>query len=58
MFVLVTLGNNSGNIEPYYTAVYGKLGLTSVGGRKALFRKMITMGIDFYDENIVGYKHD
>ena len=51
MFVLVSLGNNSGNIEPYYTAAYATLGLQANEGRKAALKKMITTGINIYLEN-------
>lgn len=58
MFVMITLGNNSGQINPYYTTAYGKFGLQSDSGQKAFLRKMITRGIDLYNRNIAGYKQD
>lgn len=57
MFALISLGDNNGEIEPYYTTAYGTLGLTSYDGRRATLRRMITMGIDYYNENHEGYEY-
>lgn len=49
MFVMVTLGNNSGTIEPYYMTAYGTLGKYDDKERKEFLIKMVEKGIDFYD---------
>jgi len=49
MFVMVTLGNNSGTIEPYYMTAYGTLGKANYKDREEFLLKMIDMGIDLYD---------
>jgi len=54
MFVMITLGNNEGVIEPCiipcYTTAYATLGLQSNEGRKAFLRRMISLGVEMYDE--------
>lgn len=51
MFVFITLGNNSGIIEPYYITAYSTLGKDNNAERKAYFHEMISTGIDFYKKN-------
>lgn len=51
MFVIITVGNNSGEIQPYYTTAYATVS-------EAFFRKMISEGIDFYNKNRAGYIQD
>jgi len=55
MFVFITLGNNSGHIEPYYATAYGTLTLSNNEARKAFLRNMLQDAIDHYNENIMGY---
>jgi thiol-disulfide isomerase/thioredoxin len=58
MFVVVTLGNNSGHVEPYYATVYATLGLDKNIDRKTFLENMILDGIDFYNKNSAEYKLD
>lgn len=51
MFVLITLGNNSGKIQPYYMTAYSTLGKDNDAERKAFFRDMISIGINHYIKN-------
>ena len=51
MFVFITLGNNSGNIQPYYITAYSTLGKHSKAERKAFFNEMISLGISYYKKN-------
>jgi hypothetical protein len=51
MFVLITLGNNSGNIEPYYITAYSTLGKESKEERKTYFDEMISVGLELYKIN-------
>ena len=56
MFVMITLGNNSGKIQPYYMTAYGELtGTHNDKERIEYFDKMINKGIEFYQENIEEY---
>ena len=54
MFVMITLGDNEGVIEPCiipcYTTAYATLGLQGDEGRKAFLRRMISYGIEKYNE--------
>lgn len=52
MFVIITLGNNNGVIEPYYTTAYAMLGFRhhEQRQRERFLRDMITQGIDFYNQ--------
>lgn len=49
MFVMITLGNNSGTIEPYHMTEYGTLGTTDNKERKDFLIKMVDKGIELYD---------
>ena len=51
MFVFITLGNNSGNIEPYYITAYSTLGKDTEEERVAYFDEMISVGLEFYKKN-------
>ena len=51
MFVFITLGNNSGNIEPYYITAYSTLGKETEEERVAYFNEMISVGLEFYKKN-------
>ena len=51
MFVLITLGNNSGEIQPYYMTAYSTLGKDTSSEQKEFFNKMILTGINFYKKN-------
>jgi len=51
MFVFITLGNNSGNIEPYYITAYSTLGKETEEDRVAYFDEMIYAGLEFYKKN-------
>jgi len=55
MFVLITLGEDEEGvikpcIIPCYTTAYATLGLQSDEGRKAFLRRMVSLGIEKYDE--------
>ena len=51
MFVFITLGNNSGNIQPYYITAYSTLGKETEEERVAYFDEMISVGLEFYKKN-------
>jgi thiol-disulfide isomerase/thioredoxin len=51
MFVFITLGNNSGSIEPYYITAYSTLGKEAEEERVAYFDEMISVGLEFYKKN-------
>lgn len=55
MFTLITLGNNSGTIEPYYSTAYGTLGLSDNNGRKIILENQLLKIIDYYNEYILKY---
>jgi len=56
MFTLITLGNNSGIIEPYYTSVYGTLSpLKDDSARKIYLEEILQEAIDLYKENSKNY---
>ena len=46
MFVFITLGNNSGTIEPYYITAYSTLGKETEEERVAYFDEMISAGLE------------
>ena len=54
MFVMVALGDNEGVIEPViipcYTTAYATLGLQGDEARKAFLRRMVSYGIEKYNE--------
>ena len=55
MFVIITLGYDKGIIRPYYTAVYGTLGLDNDEDRFAFLSELLKESIDIYNQNIEGY---
>ena len=56
MFTVITLGNNSGKIEPYYTSTYGTLApLKTDNARKNFLENIIKEAIAHYDINIDNY---
>ena len=56
MFVMITLGNNSGLVQPYYSTAYGTLQLDNNKDREDYFDKMIMKGIELYNANIDDYR--
>jgi hypothetical protein len=55
MFAIVTVGYDKGIIRPYYTTVYGTLGLDNDDDRFAFLTDLIKESIDIYNQNIEGY---
>ena len=51
MFVFITLGNNSGNIQPYFITAYSTLGKETEAERKTYFNEMISTGLSYYKKN-------
>ena len=58
MFAIITLGYDKGIIRPYYTTVYGTLGLDSDKDRIAFLKELIQESIDIYNQNLDGYNPD
>jgi len=58
LFVVITLGNNSGNIEPYYAIAYGTLGKQGVEDRKEFLKDMIEPAIAEYAHYHLDYNQD
>ena len=58
MFAIITLGYDKGIIRPYYTTVYGTLGLDSDKDRIAFLTELIQESIDIYNQNWEGYNPD
>jgi hypothetical protein len=56
MFVIVTLGDNNGTVQPYYITSYSTLGLQNDEDRKEYFERSISMGINYYNNNIERYR--
>ncbi len=57
MFVMITLGDNKGQIQPYYATAYSTLGLEKNSKREALMREIIKQGIEYYNQNQEGYNY-
>ena len=56
MFTLITLNYNyDGIVIPYYSTLYGKLGLTHDEEIKTFLTDIIKDGITLYNDNIAGY---
>jgi len=55
LFVVITLGNNSGNIELSYAIAEGTLTLDTYAGRKAFLITMVQDAIDHYTKNYAEY---
>jgi len=58
MFAIITLGYNKDIIRPYYTTVYGTLGLDSDKDRISLLTELMQESIDIYNQNREGYNPD
>lgn len=58
MFVMITLGNNGGTVQPYYMTAYGTLGTENNKERENYFIEMISKGIELYNQNSADYKQD
>ena len=56
MFTIITLGYNNGLIEPYYTTLYGTLGLDNDKARLDFLREILYESIELYNENLPGFK--
>ena len=57
MFVIITLGDNNGIIQPYFMTAYGELGLSGKSGaQKEFFKsKMIEPAVDYYNQYSASY---
>jgi hypothetical protein len=57
MFVLVTVGYDRGFVKPYYTTLYGKLGLETDEQRLDQLNQVFSDAIDLYNTNSDGYSY-
>jgi len=55
MFAIITLGYDKGIIRPYYTTIYGTLGLYNDEDRFTFLTELIQESIDIYNQNSEGY---
>ncbi len=55
MFVMITLGDNDGTVQPCYATAYSLLGESQEEHRGEFLQDMISMGIDLYNQNILNY---
>jgi len=55
MFSIVTLGYDRGVVRPYYTSLYGVLGLNTNEERTLLFTQLLQESIEMYQQNKEGY---
>lgn len=55
MFAIITLGYDKGIIRPYYTTIYGTLGLDNDEDRFAFLTELMQNSIDIYNQNSEGY---
>ena len=55
MFAIITLGYDKGIIRPYYTTIYGTLGLDNNEDRFAFLTELMQDSIDIYNQNSEGY---
>ena len=55
LFVIVTLGYDRGDVKPYYTSIYGTLGLDTDEERLSFLTKLMQESIDIYNQNKDGY---
>jgi hypothetical protein len=55
MFTIVTLGYDKGIIRPYYTSLYGTLGLNSDHARHQYMETVINEAMTIWSENRPGY---
>lgn len=51
MFMIVTLGNDSGTIKPYFVTLYGTLNLDNDQDRMALLNELMKESIEFHNQN-------
>jgi len=58
MFAIITLGYDNGIIRPYYTTIYGTLGLDNDKDRFTFLSELIQESIDIYNQNKEGYSPD
>jgi thiol-disulfide isomerase/thioredoxin len=56
MFTFITLGYDQGTIRPYYTSVYGTLGLSTAEQREAYLASLLQDSIHLYHDNRIGYQ--
>ncbi len=56
MFTFITLRYDEGTVRPYYTSVYGTLGLPTPEQREAFLAGILEDSIHLYHENRVGYQ--
>jgi len=56
LFIIVTLGYDRGDIKPYYTSIYGTLGLDTNEERLSFLTKLMRESIDIYNQNKEGYR--
>ena len=55
MFAIITLGYDKGIVRPYYTTIYGTLGLDNDEDRFTFLTELIQESIDIYNQNSEGY---
>jgi hypothetical protein len=55
MFAIITLGYDKGIVRPYYTTVYGTLGLDNNDDRFLFLNELMSESIDIYNQNSEGY---
>ena len=58
MFTIITLGYDDGNIKPYYTTLYGTLGLDNYDDRYNFLDELIEDSQHIYHQNSDGYDPD
>ena len=58
MFAIITLGYDKGIIKPYYTSLYGTLGLDNDEDRLVFLTELIQDSIDIYNQNSEGYNNN
>lgn len=51
MFAIITLGNDEGEIKPYYATLYGTLDLQTNQQRTQFLQEMMAESIQLWDEN-------
>ena len=55
MFAIITLGNDTGSIKPYYTTLYGTLNLPTNEQRISFLTDVVQESIDFYHQYEEGF---
>jgi len=56
MFTFITLRYDQGTVRPYYTSVYGILGLSTPEQREAALVNILNDSIHLYHDSIIGYE--